>query len=417
MHGAAENPTDGPPLRVEGVVAPLTDHPEGGTAPSAHMRDLAALLALPKMWRDRDSSFIASSLLDVLESLLRLDLAYVRLESARDPAVLELARPLSLSAAELGSTLRGATEIGEASTLTLPHPSGSGMLRCLRVPARLEDQHATVLAGSRRRDFPTDAETFLCRVAVEQAMLAINATRLVKSLTAANAAKSTFLATMSHELRTPLNAIIGYSELLQGEISGQLNDQQHSQIHRIELAARHLLELIEGILNFARLEAGKEQLHPSEMDGAHLTESAIAMVEPLARAKGIAIGATVQPGLPLMQSDEAKVRQILLNLLSNAVKFTRQGRISLDLRLHDEHMQWSVVDTGVGISSGDLDRVFEPFQQVGHTHTHRAPGTGLGLSVSRQLARLLGGEVTATSELGVGSTFVVRLPLRVSALP
>jgi signal transduction histidine kinase len=236
---------------------------------------------------------------------------------------------------------------------------------------------------------------------------------LVASLTTANKAKSTFLATMSHELRTPLNAVIGYSGLLQAGISGELNEQQQQHIHRIESAARHLLGLIEGILNFARLEAGKELVHLTDVNSAELAEEVIALVEPLAKAKGLDIQVTIQPELPLIRTDLAKVRQILLNLLSNAIKFTKQGHVTLDVRADSENMRWTVTDTGIGIAPEDLERIFEPFQQGSQAVSGRAAGTGLGLTVSRQLARLLGGDVTAAgSPGGKGSTFVLRLPLR-----
>jgi signal transduction histidine kinase len=287
-----------------------------------------------------------------------------------------------------------------------------GVVRAHRVAALLDEQEAFVVVGSRRPDFPTDLESFLCRVALEQAMLAVHASRLVAGLKTANAAKSTFLATMSHELRTPLNAVIGYSELLQAGISGALNGQQQQHIHRIEGAARHLMGLIEGILNFARLEAGKEEVRITDVDGAQVAEEVTALVEPLAKAKGLELKHDRHDPLPSIRSDLAKIRQILLNLLSNAVKFTSVGQVTLDVRADSTHMTWTVTDTGIGIPQADLDRIFEPFQQGGQTHAGRAAGTGLGLTVSRQLARLLGGDVKATSTPGKGSTFVLRLPLR-----
>ena len=323
---------------------------------SPQMRDLAALLALPRMWRDRDPSFIVGSLLDVVVSLLRSDVAYGKLSWERDRTSFEFARPAERLSAE---------EISQLSTSpeTIPNPVGSGVVRLLRVSAQLDDQQALVVVGSRRADFPTDLETFLCRVAVEQAMLAVHASRLVANLTTANAAKSTFLATMSHELRTPLNAVIGYSELLKAGISGDLNQQQQQHIHRIESAARHLLGLIEGILDFARLEAGKELVHLSAVDTAELAEEVTALIEPLAKAKGIEIYVSSQPTLPPIRTDHAKARQILLNLMSNAVKFTSRGHVKLDVRCDAEKMVWTVTDTGIGIAPDDLERIFEPFQQ------------------------------------------------------
>jgi signal transduction histidine kinase len=382
------------------------------TVASPQMRDLAALLALPRMWRDRDTAYIVGSLLDVLTSLLRCDAAYVTLTCGRDGSSMELWRPSDRPAAKALGRAQAPSALTGAADLTVSDPAGVGNVRLLRLPAQLDDQDALVVVSSTRGNFPTDLESFLCRVAVEQAMLAVHASRLVASLRTANAAKATFLATMSHELRTPLNAVIGYAELLQAQISGDLNTQQQQHIHRIDVAARHLLGLIEGILNFARLEAGKEQVHIANVNAAQLSAGVVELVEPLAHGKGLALRVTVPQELPLLRTDHSKVRQILLNLLSNAVKFTTEGAITLEVRADDADMEWAVSDTGVGIAAGDLNRVFEPFQQAGESHSGRAPGTGLGLSVSRQLARLLGGDVTAESTPGVGSRFVLRLPLR-----
>ena len=383
------------------------------TVASPQMRDLAALLALPRMWRDRDAAFIAGSLLDVLVSLLRSDIAYAHVACGRDDSVFELTRPANLSSSgELGRMLSPSADSDASSTKTIPNPVGTGVVQLLRVSSQLDDQQALVVIGSRRADFPTDLESFLCRVAVEQAMLAIHESRLVARLTTANATKATFLATMSHELRTPLNAIIGYSGLLEAEISGQLNAQQQQHIHRIETAARHLMGLIEGILNFARIEAGKEEVSLSDVDVAQLAEEVTELVEPLAKTKGLELRLSAQSTLPTLRTDAAKVRQILLNLLSNAVKFTKQGHVALDMRADSENMRWTVTDTGIGIAPDDLQRIFEPFEQGARTSAGRAAGTGLGLTVSRQLARLLGGDVSAEPAQGSGSTFVLRLPLR-----
>ena len=376
---------------------------------SPELRDLAALLALPRMWRDREPAFIVGSLLDVLVSLLRVDLAYVHLTCARDESVFELGRPRSASMPELRASIEKAFTFAPTATPTMPYPGTAGFVRLLRIPAQLDDQKATVVAGSTRPDFPTDLESFLCSVAVEQALLAVHASRLVFKLSAANSAKSTFLATMSHELRTPLNAVIGYSELLLGGISGNLNVPQLQHVSRIDAAARHLLGLIEGILSFARLEAGKEQVEASDGDAVKLAEDVIALVEPLAKARGLGLSLTAETRPQPIRTDRAKVRQILLNLLSNAVKFTSAGHITVDVRGEGSSSLWTVTDTGSGIGPDDLDGIFEPFRQLGGSHT-RAPGTGLGLSVSRQLARLLGGDVTVRSTLGQGSSFELRLP-------
>jgi signal transduction histidine kinase len=413
MRAEQRQATDFTAAELRSAAARLDESGSGAVGATAPIRDLAALLALPRLWRDREPPFIARGLLDVLVSLLRLDAAYVCVRCERDDSILELSRPGEVSAIALG---RAFARVEDASTVEggqLPYGVGNGLLRLLRIPAQFDDQQALIVAASRRPDFPTDVESFLARVAVEQAMLAIHATRLVSSLTAANAAKATFLATMSHELRTPLNAVIGYSELLTGEITGMLNSQQQQHVRRIDAAARHLLGLIESILTFARLEAGKEQVTIADIDPAEVTESVVSLIEPMANAKSLTIQLQIPPGLPCIPTDEAKLRQILLNLLSNAIKFTHHGGITLGVAADSNGMCWTVADSGIGISPADLERIFEPFRQVNDRHSDRTPGTGLGLSVSRQLARLLGGDVAVTSALDHGSEFTLRLPLSV----
>lgn len=370
-----------------------------------HLRDTAALLALPRAWRDKDPLFIAGNLVEVLISMLRADAVHVRLSSGSE-IIVEQSRLLRPT----GRVAR-TTVVAPGEREPQDPPVAGVAPRSLRVPGRVADLEADVLIVSGRPDFPTEFETFLAHVAVEQALIAVRASRLVTSLSAANAAKATFLATMSHELRTPLNAIIGYSELLTAEISGPLSGHQGEHIHRIHAAARHLIELIESILGFARLEAGREKTHPAFADARRLTDEVIAIAEPLAGAKRLSLEVICGPDLPMMYTDPGKVRQILLNLLSNAVKFTEEGRVTLEVTATAEEVCWLIRDTGIGIAASDMDRIFEPFRQVGESHANRAPGTGLGLSVSRQLARLLGGDITAQSEIGRGSRFLARLPI------
>jgi signal transduction histidine kinase len=412
MRAEQKQATDFTAAELRSAAARLDETGSGAVGASAPIRDLAALLALPRLWRDREPSFIARGLLDVLVSLLRLDTAYVCVRCERDDSILELSRPVEMTAAGLGQAFARVEDASTVGGEQLPYGVGNGVLHLLRIPAQFDDQHALIVAASRRADFPTDVESFLGRVAVEQAMLAIHATRLVSSLTAANAAKATFLATMSHELRTPLNAVIGYSELLTGEVTGMLNAQQQQHVRRIDAAARHLLGLIESILTFARLEAGKEQVMITDIDPAEVTESVVNLIEPMANAKPLTIQLRIPPDLPSIPTDEAKLRQILLNLLSNAIKFTHHGGITLGVAADSNAMCWTVADSGIGISPADLDRIFEPFGQVNDRHADRTPGTGLGLSVSRQLARLLGGDVAVTSALDQGSEFTLRLPLK-----
>jgi signal transduction histidine kinase/CHASE3 domain sensor protein len=255
-----------------------------------------------------------------------------------------------------------------------------------------------------------EADLTLAMEIATRAAIAIDNAQLYRSTLAASEAKSTFLATMSHELRTPLNAIIGYQSLLKEGIDGSLNETQLAQLSRIRAGADHLLTLIDEILTYSRVEAGKEVVRLDEADFRPIVEDAVTMVKPLARSKGLTVRVDV-PDARLV-TDVGKLRQILVNILSNAVKFTDSGEITLRGRLNGDEVAFSVSDTGIGIATENQQRIFEPFWQVEQSSTRRAGGTGLGLTVSRSLARLLGGEVSVVSKLGDGSTFTLTLPLR-----
>lgn len=228
----------------------------------------------------------------------------------------------------------------------------------------------------------------------------------------ANGAKSDFLAVMSHELRTPLAAIMGYQELLADGITGPVNDGQAQQLGRIKSSARHLLSLIDEILTFTRLDAGREVVQEEEVELAQSLHDAIEIVEPMAEAKKLDIRITSPgPGV-CIYTDPTKLRQILVNLLSNAVKFTETGHVSLDAQVAGDEAVFTVRDTGIGIAPEHINRIFDPFWQVEQKATRRAAGTGLGLTVSKRLANLLGGDVSVASTVGEGTTFTVSLPVR-----
>ncbi|HEU0078383.1 MAG TPA: ATP-binding protein, partial [Longimicrobiaceae bacterium] len=231
----------------------------------------------------------------------------------------------------------------------------------------------------------------------------------------ANRVKSDFLATMSHELRTPLNAMMGYADLLLAGIPEPIPAAAGQKVERIGISARHLLGLIEEILTFSRLEAGEERVEAAPVELGALLEEVMALTEPLAAARGLhfAVHAPALPGA--LESDARKIRQVLINVLGNAIKFTDTGEVSLSVEEVGGEVLFRVADTGVGIAPEHLESVFEPFWQANGGSTRTAGGTGLGLSVTRRLARLMGGDVTASSEPGRGSTFVVRLPLRAPA--
>ena len=226
----------------------------------------------------------------------------------------------------------------------------------------------------------------------------------------AAAAKTEFLAVISHELRTPLTAIIGYEELMEHGLGGPVTDQQRTFLAGIKAGASHLLRLIEQILTQSRVAAGKEPVHKAATDLGQIVSACTALMQPIAIEKQLALHVNVQPGL-ILQTDAGKVQQIVLNLLSNALKFTREGSVSVKLWAEDGLALVQVTDSGVGIEATDLNRIFEAFEQIDSTATRTHSGAGLGLSVSRNLARLLGGDVTAQSVADVGSAFTLTLPL------
>jgi signal transduction histidine kinase len=253
-----------------------------------------------------------------------------------------------------------------------------------------------------------EADLTLAMEIATRAAIAIDNAQLYRSALAASEAKSAFLATMSHELRTPLNAIIGYQSLLEEGIDGTLNESQLAQLSRIRAGADHLLGLIDEILTYGRVEAGKEVVQLEDAEIRPIVEEAVTMVKPLAGTKGLTLRVDVPDAR--LNTDSGKLRQILLNLLSNAVKFTDSGEIRVQGHLNGDTAEFSVADEGIGIADENLQRIFEPFWQVQQSATRRAGGTGLGLSVSRSLARLLGGEIRAESKLGEGSKFTLTLP-------
>ena len=256
---------------------------------------------------------------------------------------------------------------------------------------------------------PADAEALdeLAR----RVALAVDNARLYTAALDASETKSEFLATMSHELRTPMNAILGYADLLDAEVAGPLTSTQREQLARIGASARHLLQLIDEILTFSRIEAGREQVSLERFDLAELARDTAALVEPMASGKELRFPVDTSADPLWVLSDPGKVRQVLLNLLSNAVKFTDAGEVRLAVRAEGAEAVLRVEDTGIGIAPEQQGRIFDAFWQVEQSSIRRAGGTGLGLSVTRHLVDMLAGTVELSSTPGQGSTFTVRIPL------
>lgn len=226
----------------------------------------------------------------------------------------------------------------------------------------------------------------------------------------ASQAKSDFLASMSHELRTPLTAIVGYMDLLQGGMVGEIEPLQKTYLGRVKTAARHLISIIEEILTFSRIEAGKETVAAEQFDAAEFVRDVEVLFEPEAQLKRLELSVGV-PDVPVpVRTDPTKLRQILINLLGNALKFTDAGSVSVTLKSTPDEIVIRVSDTGPGIPAADVGKVFDPFTQLDQSRTRVKGGTGLGLPVSRRLAELLGGELTLENGFHPGCCFVVRLP-------
>ncbi|MBK6702382.1 MAG: hypothetical protein IPG56_00505 [Caulobacteraceae bacterium] len=242
-----------------------------------------------------------------------------------------------------------------------------------------------------------------------------------KRAQAANKAKSMFLANMSHELRTPLNAVIGYSEIIEEDLESGDTSASAADLAKIRGSATHLLTLINEILDLSRIESGKLELRPASFDLPSLLRGALDTVKPTASKQRTTCALNVAQTVGLMISDETRVRQCVLNLLSNAAKFTHKGVISLDMREcrigRLRGVAIAVKDTGPGISAEHQARLFRPFMQIDTTQTRAHDGAGLGLVITRRLARAMGGDVQVSSKLGHGSTFTLYLPLDITQAP
>ena len=228
---------------------------------------------------------------------------------------------------------------------------------------------------------------------------------------AASEAKSAFLANMSHELRTPLNAIIGYSEILLDEAPEHGWGASVTDVEKIRAAGKHLLELVNAVLDLSKIEAGKMEVFPAAFAVARLVDDVTAVIGPLSSRNRNTVETAIGDGVGTLYADEAKVRQILLNLLINACKFTSSGRVALTVELRTPNcIAFAVSDTGIGMSPEQVGKLFQPFTQADQSASRPFGGTGLGLVISRRFAEMMGGGITVDTEPGRGSTFTLTLP-------
>src|SRR6266850_2295238 len=297
----------------------------------------------------------------------------------------------------------------------------AGYRSLLAVPLLSEDEVVGALVVNRRvpGEFPPRVVDLLRRFGTQSA-LAIQNARLFREiedksreLESANRHKDEFLASMSHELRTPLNAVIGFSEVLLERMFGEVNDKQEEYLNDILSSGRHLLSLINDILDLAKIEAGRMDLDVEDFELAPDIDNALVLIRERATRKGLTLDTALPAGLGNVRGDQRKIKQVLVNLLSNAVKFTPEGgRIEVRAERVDGHAEVSVIDTGIGIASEDHDAVFEEFRQVGTDYAKKHEGTGLGLALSRKFVELHGGRIWLKSRPGEGSTFTFTIPVR-----
>jgi signal transduction histidine kinase len=253
-----------------------------------------------------------------------------------------------------------------------------------------------------------------------QAVIAIENVRLFTEiqekshqLEVASQHKSQFLANMSHELRTPLNAILGYTEMMVDGLYGNVPEKAQDVLERVQANGKHLLGLINDVLDLSKIEAGQLSLAVEEYSVPDMVATVMSATESLAKTKGIALVSAMPQGLPRGMGDARRLTQVLLNLVGNAIKFTDQGKVEIRARRQGDRFKISVIDTGPGIAPADQAKIFEEFQQVDNTSTRKKGGTGLGLSISRKIVELHGGRITVESEVGKGSNFKITIPINV----
>ena len=316
------------------------------------------------------------------------------------------------------SAARNVIRRGEAEVLSAQEIGGTPACSEVVVPIRFgEDILGSLRVGSCNTARNLAADLMFLQAYADRAASALENVRLMDDLIEAtrcadeaNRTKSEFLATISHELRTPLTAVLGYSELLLSGIPDALPGKAYEFVERIQESARHQRDLVEQILLCARLDAGAEAALAAITDLRHVCEVSLQMHEPLAKRRKIDLIADLPVHPVEVITDEGKIRQVVINLLGNALRFTETGSVRLSLRQLPDVVEVEVADTGVGIPADAHDRIFSRFVQLDQADSRRFGGTGLGLTIVKELVELLGGSIAVDSEVGVGSAFTVRLP-------
>ena len=266
-----------------------------------------------------------------------------------------------------------------------------------------------------RLDAFTELEMRVKETLGNQVAVAVLNARSYEQAREADRLKSEFLASMSHELRTPLNSIIGYSEVMLDGINGELNEDMEEDMRAIYGSGQHLLNIINDILDLAKIEAGKMVIDRQPVDLNNLINEITRAGQILVKDRPVELVVNQEAHLPHAHADSVRLRQIIWNIVSNAVKFTEEGNVTITTGIEDEALVFvEVADTGIGMAKSDLNVIFEQFRQVDGSSTRRAGGTGLGLNITRHLIHMHGGEISVDSELGVGTTFRFTLPAHIT---
>jgi signal transduction histidine kinase len=315
----------------------------------------------------------------------------------------------SLEPAEYVLTQALSKEVGVRALLAAPMLREGGAIGCILLrkpePGAFTSRQIELL------------ETFAAQavIAIENVRLFTEIQEKSHQLEVASQHKSQFLANMSHELRTPLNAIIGYTEMMADGLYGEVGEKAQGVLERVQNNGRHLLGLINDVLDLSKIEAGQLTLTVEDYSVADMVATVLSATESLARTKGLALRSAVAPGLPTGNGDARRLTQVLLNLVGNAIKFTDSGSVEVRANQSGDRFEFAVIDSGFGIAPEDQARIFDEFQQVDNSSTRKKGGTGLGLSISRKIVELHGGCITVDSEVGKGSTFKVIVPINAAA--
>ena len=389
------------------------------------LRDLVALSTIPAAWVGRTPAAIAAGLADVIFKLLDLDFVFVRLRDPAGGASVE---------ATLGTAWTEFPEWVERRTYTTGSRAhreivadvGGGRQPCngIVIAVGVDGEGGLVAAACERSDFPDQTDELLLSMAANHAVTAFQSARLIQErrhaeeamrrsneqLAKASRLKSEFVCRMSHELRTPMNAIVGFSDLLAEEAEGALGESYMDYVQHIREGARHLLSLINDVLDLSKIEAGRLELFRSNINVADHLSEVLSLIKSLPGAGELRFAIHLPKRLSVF-ADRTRLKQIFYNLLSNAVKFTPEGgTISIEAAGHSECVAIAVADTGIGIPAGEQQAIFDEFHQVSAAISGVREGTGLGLSITKLLVELHGGGIRVESEPGKGSRFTLTLP-------